>query len=181
MTRRRLPQAKADSGLGLPTIMDRDLAASYGVPYIHLAVFAIDIDRVYWLDPELTSLPFGWEVYLTECFLLQQLTAASSELLEAICQPLLEETPGEPPLGGQIVFAVYDALQRGVLPVEMTTLFGHWRSPPRDLCESLAQLHATPDVLPRLCAHCLNAELSPPLAPPTRAALAALPAAPSGE
>jgi hypothetical protein len=181
MKRRRLPQVNAESGLGLPTIMDRDLAATQGVAYIHLAVFAIDIDRVYWLDPELASLPFGWEVYLTECFLLQQLTAASTDLLEVICQPLLEETPGEPPLGGQIVFAVYDALQRGVLPVEMTSLFGHWRNPPRALCESLALLHAAPDVLPRLCQHCLDAELSPPLAPPTRAALEALAAAPSGE
>lgn len=170
--KRELPKiAPGQSALGLPTIMDRDLAAAHGVKYVHLAVFAIDIDRVYWLDPEAPDLPFGWEVFLTERFLLTPPTA-ESELLEAICMPLLEETPGEPPLGGQLVFAVYDAVRRGELPEELRKLFFAWRSPPRELLAGLAELHTNAQTsLPGLVEHCLQAELSPPLAPPTREAL----------
>jgi hypothetical protein len=174
--KRELPKvAPSQTALGLPTIMDRDLAAAHGVRYVHLAVFAIDIDRVYWLDPEAPDLAFGWEVFLTELFLLSHLSAASlehRELLEAICMPLLEETPGEPPLGGQLVFAVYDAVQRGELPVELRKLFFGWRSPPRELLAGLAQLQQNvQSSLPALVEYCLAAELSPPLAPPTREAL----------
>jgi hypothetical protein len=180
--RRRLPLAPiAAPGLGLPTIMDRDLVSSYGAAYVRLAVFAIDVDRVYWLEPEDSALPFGWEVFLTEYYLLATLdrdaataqpTAASEELLEALCLPLLDETPGEPPLGGQIVFAVYDAVARGALPTPLTALFHRWRNPPRELAAQLASLHTRSDeVAQQLAAHCLDAELSPPLAQPTRAAL----------
>jgi hypothetical protein len=171
--RRRLPLASdAAPSLGLPTIMDRELAAAHGVEYVHLAVFSIDIDRVYWLEPELATLPFGWEVFLTERFLIGHIgvvTAARRDLLEVLCAPLLEETPGEPPLGGQIVFAIYDAVVRGALPVELTPMFASWRHPPRDLVASLADLHT--DALRwqhTLAAHCLAVELVPPLAPPTR-------------
>ena len=174
--KRALPSvAPEQTGLGLPTIMDRELAAAHGVRYVHLAVFAIDIDRVYWLDPEREGLPFGWEVFLTERFLLQHLgpePASQRELLEAICLPLLEETPGEPPLGGQIVFAVYDAVRSAQLPPELGQLFSSWRNPPRDLLHALTQLEdRRATVLPELARHCLDAELSPPLAPPTREAL----------
>lgn len=174
MTRRRrhLPLAPRESGLGLPTIMDRDLAAAHGVEYVHLAVFAIDIDRVYWLEPELSSLPFGWEVFLTEWYLLSRKFAEAGDLLEAICGALLEETPGEPPLGGQLVFAIFDALQRGALPRSLQVVFRAWKHPPRDLLSSLAALHAQGVETARaLAEHCLNAEVDPPLAPPTRAAL----------
>jgi hypothetical protein len=179
--KRVLPQAKGPGGLGLPTIMDRELAGTYGVPYVHLAVFAIDIDRVYWLDPELASLPFGWEVFLTERYLSDNALTLSEELLEAVCQPLLDETPGEPPLGGQIVFAVFAAVQRGALPGTLGKLFAHWRNPPGELLDSLTQLRGEPAALLPLCRHCLSAELDPPLAPPTRAALEAIAAAVSGK
>jgi hypothetical protein len=170
--KRELPTiTPSQTALGLPTIMDRDLVAAHGVKYVHLAVFAIDIDRVYWLDPEADDLPFGWEVFLTERFLLSQ-SSAEPELLESICMPLLEETPGEPPLGGQLVFAIYDAVQRGELPEELRKLFFAWRSPPRELLAGLAELHRNAQThLPALVEHCLQAELSPPLAPPTREAL----------
>jgi hypothetical protein len=168
--KRSLPKADpAHASLGLPTIMDRDLVAAHGVLYVHLAVFAIDIDRVYWLDPETTELPFGWEVFLTERFLLAH--APASELLESICMPLLEESPGEPPLGGQIVFAIYDLTQRGELPESLRKLFFGWKKPPRELLDGLAALHSDRDALPALIDHCLNADLTPPLAPPTREAL----------
>jgi hypothetical protein len=159
--------------------MDRDLVASYGSAYVQLAVFAIDIDRVYWLEPEDATLPFGWEVFLTEYYLLataagsgSQPPAASQELLEALCLPLLDETPGEPPLGGQVVFAIYDAVTRGALPAALTALFHRWHSPPRELVTQLAELHAQADATAqRLAAHCLAAELIPALAAPTRDAL----------
>ena len=93
-------------------------------------------------------------------------------MLEAACGVLLEETPGEPPLGGQLVFAVYDALQRGALPNALEPVFRAWRRPPHDLLESLAEMHAHGASWARkLAEHCLNAELEPPLAPPTRGAL----------
>lgn len=176
MKRRTLPLANpSQAGLGLPTIMDRDLAAAHGSAYVFLAAFAIDIDRVYWLDPEDTRLPFGWEVFLTEYFLLTWAQAQgerSHELLDAVCTPLLEETPGEPPLGGQVVFAVYDALARGALPETMRTLFTSWRHAPRELLQNLHALHETSVATAKLlAAHCLAADLQPPLAAPTRLSL----------
>jgi hypothetical protein len=170
-----LPLAPTQTGLGLPTIMDRDLAGTYGVDYVHLAVLAIDIDRVYWLDPDDESLPFGWEVFLTEYYLLTRHPpprAADRELLEAVCTPLLEETPGEPPLGGQLVFAVYDALSRGHLPSALQPLFRTWRRAPKELAAGLDALHAQAHSRAQMLAeHCLQAALDPPLAPPTRATL----------
>lgn len=176
MKRRSLPlSTPSQAGLGLPTIMDRDLAAAHGSAYVFLAVFAIDIDRVYWLDPEDASLPFGWEVFLTEYFVLSWAHAQgerSQELLDAICTPLLEETPGEPPLGGQVVFAVYDAVARGALPEALKTLFTSWRHAPRELLQNLQTLHASAGASAKqLAAHCLAADLQPPLAPPTRQSL----------
>ena len=174
--RKSLPLANPNqSGLGLPTIMDRDLAAAHGSTYIYLAAFAIDIDRVYWLDPEDTALPFGWEVFLTEYYLLTWANAQgerSQEVLDAICTPLLEETPGEPPLGGQLVFAVYDAVTRGALPEQLRTLFTSWRNAPRELLQTLHELHENAlATAQQLAAHCLAAELQPPLAAPTRHSL----------
>jgi len=170
-----LPLAPTQTGLGLPTIMDRDLAGTYGVEYVRLAVFSIDIDRVYWLDPDDESLPFGWEVFLTEYYLLSRHApprSAERELLEAVCAPLLDETPGEPPLGGQLVFAVYDALSRGHLPNTLRALFRTWRRVPQDLVAGLTALHQQAHSRAQLLAeHCLQAELDPPLAPPTRATL----------
>jgi hypothetical protein len=174
--KRILPRVEPHhTSLGLPTVMDRDLAASHGIDYVHLAVFAIDVDRAYWCDPETARLPFGWEVFLTEWYLLSSLDPtrdAHRDLLEAVCGLIFESTPGEPPLGGQIVFAVYDAVQRGAWPSSLVTLFADWRSPPRDLVESLTSLHAGAGAQAARCAqHCLDTELSPPLAPPTREAL----------
>jgi hypothetical protein len=168
--RTSLPLAPKETGLGLPTIMDRDVAAAHGVGYVHLAVFAIDIDRVYWLQPEAPELPFGWEVFLCEWYLLAQ--GPSIELLEAIATPLLEETPGEPPLGGQVVFAIYAAALRGALPASVLELFRPWRNPPQDLIDSLATLRARgADAAKELAEYCLSAPVTPQLAPPTQDAL----------
>jgi hypothetical protein len=173
---RRLRTIAAEqTGLGLPTIMDRAVAAAHGVDYVHLAVCAIDVDRVYWLDPKQPGLTFGWEVFLTEWLLLSRLDRRSPshlDLIEAMCWPLVADAPGEPRLGGQIVFAVYDAVQRGALPKGLEKLFVGWRSPPRELLLALQALREPGrNTLHALCHHCLEAELSPPLAPPTREAL----------
>jgi hypothetical protein len=177
--KRMLPKvADEQTGLGLPTIMDRALAAAHGPSYVHLAVFAIDIDRVYWLDPERTDLPFGWEVFMTEYYLLSRIdvhTPQGRDLLESACSGLMEETPGEPPLGGQLVFAAYDALRRGALPAELSPLFASWRSPPQDLLRSLAELWKNAAVrIVELAGQCLQTELTPPLAPPTVETLRAM-------
>jgi len=171
MKRKSLPVAKPpQNGLGQPTIMNRELAAAHGVAYVHLAVFCIDVDRVYWLDPESTSLPFAWEVFLTEYYLLH--AQPSAELVAAVVAELLEEAPGEPPLGGQIAFAAYAAAERGALPPELKRLFTGWKRAPDDLLAQLAELHAhAPDTAKQLATHCLQAQLNPPLAPPTREAL----------
>jgi hypothetical protein len=176
MAKRLLPKlAEGDARLGLPTIMDRALAAEHGTPYVHLAAFAIDVDRVYWLDPERDDLPFGWEVFLTECYLLAHFDASTPQardLIERLINGLMEESPGEPPLGGQLVFAVFDALARGVLPNELTASFRGWRAAPLDLVDSLAQLFGdAQSALRDLAEYCLDAELTPALSPPTRAAL----------
>src|SRR5262245_31017387 len=106
--------------------MSRALAQSHGAKYVQLAVFAIDVDRVYWLEPERSDLPFGWEVFLCEHELLARLDREGSsdrELVAAICAGVLEAPPGEAPLGGQIVFAVYDAVKRGQLDADFAQLF----------------------------------------------------------
>jgi hypothetical protein len=177
---------RTDSSLSLEdgseqeTILDRQLAAAHGSSYLDLAAFAIDIDRVYWLDPEDERLPFGWEVFLTEHYLLrwaelQQPAGVGVETLSAVCAPLLSEKPGEPPLGGQVVFAVYDAVVRGALPDELRELFSSWRHAPRELLRALHELRESgPALLTELAAHCLAAQLQPPLAATTIRALEGL-------
>lgn len=169
---------REQAGLGLSTIMDRELAAQHGVPYVHFAVFAIDVDRVYSLDPDREDLPFGWEVFLTEYQLLTHLDPSSPEnraLIAAVTAGVLEATPGDPLLGSQLVFAVYDAVQRGRLPEELGKVFVTWKKPPHDLVESLAPLwSAEHKNASQFAAHCLSASLTPPIAAPTRSTLEAI-------
>lgn len=169
---------KEQTGLGLRTIMDRQLATKLGSKYVQLVVFAIDIDRIYWLEPERSDLPFGWEVFLCEHQVLSQLDQASAidrELIAAVCANILEAPAGEPALGSQIAFAIYDAVQRGQLDAELGQLFMAWHKPPEDLIESLAELWKDPGpALRPLAEHCLRATLTPPLAAPTRAVLETL-------
>jgi hypothetical protein len=158
--------------------MDRALAAAHGASYVHLAVFAIDVDRMYWVDPERNDMPFGWEVFLTESYVLGSLDAtqeAQHDLLEAVCMDIMDETPGEPPLGGQLVFAVHDAVERQRLPSTLRGLFLRWPSQPAELRASLDTLwKSAPGSLVELAAQCLQMDLTPPLAPPTRSVLQAM-------
>ncbi len=172
MADKSLPRlAPAQEKLGLPTIMDRALAAKHGAPYVHLAAFAIDVDRVReavegYGDPR----PFGWEVLLTEVYVLARFGRDGGALLEDVVLSILEGEPDA--LGGQLAFAVWDAVERSELPVELRRAFASWRARPKELVRALGKLW--PDA-PRLAAElaggCLEAPLDPPLAPPTREAL----------
>ncbi|MBC7174127.1 MAG: hypothetical protein H5U40_16915, partial [Polyangiaceae bacterium] len=114
MAKKPLPtMAPEDEGLGFDTIMDPALAMRWGIPYVHLAAFAIDLDRlrehVEDDDPE-GIWPFGFEVFLTEMHLLGAIDPDEPDhlqIIEDICLGILDHGPDEdPPLGSQIVFAV---------------------------------------------------------------------------
>ncbi len=163
-----------EQGLGQPTIMDRALAQQHGATYVQLAVFAIDIDRVCQALAEVEELPLGWEVFVTEAFLVALIDPANEahvSLLEDTCLDLLVDQE-DARLGSQLPFAVYDAIVRGALPEALRALFHRWKSPSKSLLKDLSELWAQREVaLPKLIQLCLDAPLSPPLAPPTVQAL----------
>lgn len=170
--------------------MDRALAQKHGARYVHLAAFAIDVDRVYTqganvdddalveadaeVDPAHAALPFGWEVMLTSARLLEldAKDVAVLAMLEDSCHHVLEQPPEEQGYGSQLVFAVFDAVHRGVLPSALGDLFRSWRSKPKQLIRTLDALWKDETLLPRLAKHCLEASIDPKLAPPTAATLA---------
>jgi hypothetical protein len=165
-----------DTKLGRPTIMDRALAARWGAPYVHLAVFAIDVDRVHQLEEP--SLPFAWEVYLTELRLARLVAEATHDpmqMVEDVTLAILDlprPRGGKlPPLGSQLPFAVYTAVGHGILPNKLGSCFQVWKKPPVDLLEDVSKLAAQQGLSARLARHCLDVALSPPLAPPTRETL----------
>jgi hypothetical protein len=174
--------APEDEGLGYETIMDPGLAMRWGVLYVHLVVFAIDVDRLRLEtedDEAESAWPFGWEVFLTEMHLLGLVDPDDEEhlaLLEDVCLGVLDAGPSDAPaLGSQVVFAVYDAVERGALPASLRRVFSGWKEPPRALLDAVAPLFERPEVeAADLALACLEAELTPPLAPPTVDALEAL-------
>ncbi len=176
MDKRKLVQlTPAHDKLALPTIMNSALAARYGTAYVRLAAFAIDLDRAYTLLDEDASLPFGWEVFVTECYLLGAVDAhdeAGAALLEETCLSILEQPPDDQGYGSQLLFAVYDAIQRGWYPGALAGPFRSWRSPPRQLHKALGELWAEPLApLCMLAGQVLALALDPPLSPPTRSTL----------
>ena len=176
--KKHLPHlAPAKEKLGLPTIMDPVLAQSHGVPYVHLAVFAIDVDRIRdavegFDDPR----PFGWEVLLTEAHLLRAFDPARHprevELLEDVVLSILDGAPDA--LGAQLVFAIWDAIVRGALPKELERAFRGWKARPKQLVKELATLRGEAGIVERLATMALEVEIDPPVAPPTRERLLAL-------
>lgn len=175
MTVKRLPVAsQAKTGLGMPTIMDPALAAKYGAPYVQLAAFAIDVDRIYALDEENPTLPFGWEVFLTECFLIGRIKPKAGKaqpLLEDACLSILEQEPDQQGYGSQLLFAVYDATEHGHYPQSLKGLFRSWSGRPRLLQKALTEMWKSPAAtMARCAAHCLAETLQPPLSPPSHAA-----------
>jgi hypothetical protein len=178
---RKLPQlAPTKEGLGRVTIMDRGLASKHGPPYVHLAAFAIDVDRVRDALEDLDDpRPFGWEVFLTEAYLLAHMLVASDPtartIVEDIVLGVLEGDRGVEVLGSQLPFAVWDAIERGEWPTELRASFRGWKARPSELVAQLAPLWADRERHVReLAEHCLSAELDPPLAPPTLEALRGL-------
>jgi len=171
----------SDAKLGRATIMDRALAQRYGAPYVHLAAFAIDVDRVHRARPDAPELPFGWEVFLTELRLTACMDEAvndPSAMLEEMCLAVMELPPprGEEPgaLGGQLPFAVYVGVAHGHLPSVLGNCFYAWRRPPVDLIDELDVLAKTKGLVARLVHYCLAARIDPPLVEPVRVALSAL-------
>jgi hypothetical protein len=172
VARRKLPRIEQEK-LGVLTIMDRALAARHGVPYVHLAAFAIDVDRVReavegYGDPR----PFGWEVFLTEAYVIDRLKDEPAVLEDAVMSIL----DGEPSaLGSQLAFAVWDAMERGALPRTLEPAFASWRARPKELTKAMAPLWSEEAHARReLAESALAVALEPPLAPPTREVLEAM-------
>ena len=158
--------------------MDRTLAAEHGSAYVQLAAFAIDVDRVFVEVEDEPELPFGWEVFLTECYLVSRIDphdAVQRVLLEDACLAMLEQPPEEQGYGSQLLFAVYDAIDRGLFPEALRLMFRSWHKKPRQLRKALDALWQTKEQVLELCAtRCLATELEPELAPPTREVLEAM-------
>ncbi len=171
----------ADSKLGRETIMDRALAQKHGAVYVHAAAFAIDVDRVLELTDDDDRFPFGWEVLLTDLY-LSELFVLHGQSMEAVLEDtvlsVLElprpRADGRPALGAQVAFAVYCGVERGALPASLKSCFGVWKKPPLDLAEELSPLAGDLTLRARLCRHCLEVPLAPPLVQPVREALEAM-------
>lgn len=170
-----------DQKLGRATIMDRALAQRHGAPYVHLTAFAIDVDRVHRLDLERPTQPFAWEVFLTEMRLARFMDEAErdpTQMLEDMCLSVMdlprsgEDAQGV--FGAQLPFAIYAGVAHDHLPNALGHCFRAWKRPPLALLEELTQLAQRPGLTAALAAHCLAAQLSPPLSEPARVALAAM-------
>lgn len=151
------------------------LATEFGSEYVHLAAFAIDIDRIQALieeDPA-AKWPFGWELFLTEYFMLGLLEPLNDRfvlLLREICKEMVGEAASGELLGAQLPFAIYDAINRGFLPEELKSLFDVWESV--ELPEELDESWERPNIeAADLAEACLEVEMSPPLSPTTQVAL----------
>ncbi len=193
VTKKRLKVVEARSEkLGRPTIMDRALAHRYGTSYVYLAAFAIDVDRVHELDPEDGSLPFGWEVWLVERYLVKLFREAAPgpeaeaddapqglvQMVEHACLSVMDlprVKPGQrAPFGSQLPFAIYAGVARKRLPNRLGDAFHAWKKPPLDLLDDLRAIDARPALGPQLVQHCLEAKVQPALIPPVVEALKGL-------
>ena len=179
-TKRPLQQARPGSvALGQSTIMDRDLAAQHGVPYVHLSAFAIDVDRVFVETPDSAALPLGWEVALCLGYVLGRIDTAHEELrnmVEDTCLHILSFAPGEAPLGSELAFATYCGVQLQLLPSELGAVFRAWKRKPKQLVQAVEVLFAdNPDqALATFANHCLQSSLPVPLSPPSLDTLQAM-------
>jgi hypothetical protein len=176
MPKRKLEQLPPGrEGLEQPTIMNAALAARYGVRYVRLAVFAVDVDRAYTELRDDEQLPFGWEVFLTEGYLLGAVDATDGQqhaLLEETCLSILEQPPEEQGYGSQLLFAVHDAVERGLYPSTLGAPFHSWRKPPKQLHKALSLLWLdAPEQLRALATDVLALPIEPPLSAPSHQSL----------
>lgn len=174
--RRALPQVEPSAvGLGRPTIMERALAAQFGIRYVHLSVLAIDVDRVFMETDDESTLDFGWEVMLCLGYILGALDAhdaTTRSLLEDSAHHILGFAPGDAPLGSQLAFAVYVGARAQVLDPALLSGFHSWKKRPKQLELAAESFLSAPE--PKLATyalHCLGKRLTTPLAPPSLAAL----------
>lgn len=174
MSKKSLPRA-GPTKLGVPTIMDPALAARHGVEYVHTAVFAIDVDRIReFVEGYEDTRPFGWEVFLLERYLMRAFDPIRRPehvlLFEDIVLAVLEGQSDA--LGSQIVFAVWDLVDRELFPKRLEGAFAAWKARPEELREDLDRLFEDANQHARdLAANCLEVALEPPIAAPTREAL----------
>lgn len=166
----RVVQPK-DQALGLPTIMNPALAAKHGVPYVRLAAFAIDVDRIREAAGDTDERPFGWEVFLTEIYMLENFDPASPRarsIIEDTCLDIIELEDGAEVLGSQIPFAVFDAAHRDLWDKSMAEVLSQWRRPSKELFKELSPLFTNGDEnVIELAKSCLMFDLDPPLPTPT--------------
>gem|GEM_PF-1590229 len=159
--------------------MDRELATQFGVPYVHLAAFAIDTDRVrerfeqVLVDED--QLPFGWEIFLTAQFIhvaFEAVHEGHRMVVEDAVQAVLDRAHSEEaPLGAQLPFAAYDLVRRGLWPEDALVLFSQWKKKPDAALAELDPLWADAIVAAGELAHaCLQCDLEPPAAQPVQEA-----------
>lgn len=181
--KKSLPTVRDEAlGLGEKTLMDPGLAARHGVPYVHLAAFAIDLDRAARVVDDQDDgggqslFDFGWEVFLVEVHLLGLLDPTSEahlDLLDDLVESVMEHE--EAPLGSVVIFAIRDAARRGELPARFEKASRTWKALPSKLVRSLDALfeHLAVEATD-LAEAVLELPLVPPLAPPTKDALVAM-------
>lgn len=173
---RRLAQIDPKKeGLGRPTVMDRALAQKHGVPYVHLVVFAIDVDRIREVVDETEvgdSLPMGWEVFLAERWLDAQPEPLPAPLLEDVVLGIFDLPPSDDAVfGSQLSFAIWHAMERGLVTREIENAFRAWKQKPKELAAELDRLYADEGATRRFARLCLDTPIEPPIAPPTREVL----------
>ncbi len=159
-------------GLGLATIMNRGLAEKYGVPYVHLAAFAIDVDRVCGaITDQNPLLPEAFEIYLALLWIEEfvQTSALSKsevcEMLEEICVSIFEGNSEA--YGTQITFALWVGCEQARLPLELVPLFSSWKKKPTEVLRYVTALGEIKNSRASIAKACLTVAVDPPLAPPT--------------
>ncbi len=163
-------------GLGLATIMNPVLAKKHGATYVHLAAFAIDVDRAGILLEDATDPPpFGADVYLVAAYVRDRFAAEpTTGLLEDVVLDVLEVEPDEKRLGTQLPFAIYWLAARDLAPREWLGWFTQWRKPPTGILADVDAIAARPEAIAELAQRWLAIEIDPPFVAPVRAALEAL-------
>lgn len=178
---KKLPQLSTkQERFGMPTIMRRELASKYDARYVRLAALAIDLERVAELfdhheeTTQQSVAPFGWEVALQLAFLSECVSKSDPldlEMLDDVMASIFEaEEPDE--YGAGLNFAIWMWAKTHDVSVIKDALKRVWRKPPTELFEEVKALDET--TLKNVASKVLQAELSPPLTPPTKEWLEAL-------